>query len=754
MRLLSPDELSDEQRACLELYKPLIPEGAVCVNVMLGAEAWDVRPLVLEGKQVSICRISREMPEAECKAQAAELEGFSVVDFCPSQVFRAPGVKRFLLKRPYVAATLKDQLDSGEVKPGAHNESLLQQLLAHVRELKTCSLIHGHLCPGNLAIVDGALCLLDPFIGAVNGTDGKTVAPELSPGSEPSHATDLFGLGVSINAILGSTGSPEQQQMVKRLMLPSPRQRPALEDVEAVFRAGNAGSSQASSGAGGRMIKRAPSPSDRKDGGRVGTAQTPGQAQGGSRSKLITLVAVLLALAVVAGSRISGIYETVLGTLLTSGSERRAELESKWKSGDAEKMRAVARDATVGGDAVAEEVIVDSVMNGENPPSTTARLMRVALNDLWRDDLSDKDIDAVVRLTVAPLFKEGLDTLPPLSALHPGVILAVAGEMPPGDPAPQLKLLPIATFVKLPDPFGSAFKQLSELGVSSAGAPESVALAAIMSGLTGPRLFDAFMGPDTAPKVAVAKLSIIYPIVQGNDGAAAQLVASIRDKGGELGQVLGWFDIEDLAQWSKMSGAQKLALALNRLPETALTQSQYADLMTFPLPGVREQAALELKKKYFRDGDGNLLLTLSGAGNRLSREQTIALVSALALEPAKRAPFISAWFGLKPAPDTVLLVLLARGGYDSTDTFNLEAARYLRRHQWSATTDMLQLLAQHPEPLARTLAYTKLDPKDDAQKKILQDRISAEKDKGLLKMVMGRLSVDTPATPAPSSATP
>ena len=166
---------------------------------------------------------------------------------------------------------------------------------------------------------------------------------------------------------------------------------------------------------------------------------------------------------------------------------------------------------------------------------------------------------------------------------------------------------------------------------------------------------------------------------------------------------------------------------------------------------MREQAAVELKKRFFRDADGNLLLTLSGPGNRLTREQTIALVSALALDPAKRTPFVTAWFGLKPAPDTALLILLARSGYDSTDTFNLEASRYLRRTQWSATTEMLQLLAQHPEPLARTLAYSRLDPKIDAQKKILQDRISAEKDQGLLKMVMGKLSADLPPAPSATS---
>lgn len=751
MRLLSPDELSEEQRSVLDSYRPLLPEGAICVNVMLGAEKWDIRPLVLEGKQVSLCRISRPLSEAQCKTYAAELEGFSVIGSCPGKVVRAPGAQQFFFVRPYVNATLKDQIDSGDLRPGVHNLELAMQLFARLREMRSCSLIHGHICPANLAVVEGALTLLDPLIGAVNCTQEKSVPPELSPGEEPADTADLFGLGFTLSSALGDELSPQQQQVVKRLMLPSPRQRPSLEEAEDAFgyRAAGVG---ARPGGAGKMIKRgAAAP------GRIAEAQGRSSKASASWGLSGRLLAIAVAVAV-AGYGCKALwpesYQVLMRRAGLSTRGDSVEWAAAWSSGDAAKMKAVARAALMSGDAAAQDVIIDAIMGGENPPKTTPRLMRVGLNDLWRDQLSDKDVDAVIRLTVASLFKEGLDRMPPLASLHPGVILAVAGEMPPADPTPQLKLIPISAFVSLPDPFGASFRHLNELGVSSAGAPESVALAAIMSGLTSPQLFDAFMGADTSPRSALAKLSIILPIVGSNDAATAQLAASIRDRGGELGQVLGWFDIDDLAKWSKIPGSQKLGLALNQMPEATLTQAQYADLMTFPLPGVREQAALALKKSFFRDIDGNLLLTLSGQGNRLSREETVALVAALALEPSKRVPFIGAWFGLKPSPDTVLLLLLARSGYDSTDTFNLEAARYLRRNQWTATTEMLKLLAQHPEPLARTLAYTRLDPRDDAQKKILQERISAEKDQGLLKMVMGRLSVDMPIQPTAAAQTP
>ena len=750
MKLLSPDELSDDQRSVLDSYRSFLPDGVVCVNVMLGAERWDVRPLILKGKQVCICRVSRELTEPESKALAAELHGFSVINSCPGEVLRGSGATRFFFIRPYATATLSDQMEAGEIRSGQHNHGLVEKLFALLREMHSCNLIHGHICPSNLATTNGSLVLLDPLIGAINGTQGESLAPELSPGQEVPGSADLFGLGITLQALLGSSMSAEQQQITKRLLLPSPRQRPSLEQAEEAFLAA-VGSSTPRHKKTDRFIKRAsqvPTAS--------GSSIEEGKTETRGSPSLLSSVIGLAAACGIAAVSLKVFFPDVYGGLVGGVSQLEPQIDpslvSDWASGDRARMSAVARRAIVDQDEAAAAVIVDSIMAGENPPNTTPRLMRVALNDLWRNELSAKDVGAVLRLTVAPLFKEGLDSMPPLSSLHPGVILAVAGEMPPNDPAPQLKLLPLSTFTKLPDPFGAAFKQLGDLGVSSAGAPEAVALAAVTSGMASSRAFDAFMGSDTSPKSAIARLTILMPIVSGSDAATAQLVASIRDRGGELGQVLGWFDIEDLAKWSKLGGAQKLTLVLNRLPEADLSQSQYADLMTFPLPGVREQAALELKKRFFRDTDGNLLLTLSGPGNRLTREQTIALVSALALPPAKRTPFVGAWFGLKPAPDTVLLILLARTGYDSSDTFNLEAARYLRRAQWTATTEMLQILAQHPEPLARTLAYAKLDPKVDAQKKILQERISAEKDQGLLKMVMGKLSAELPPAPRSSPA--
>jgi len=757
MRLLAPDALRDDQKQVLDACRAWLPAGAVCVNVMVGAEPWDVRPLVLSGSQVLLYRFSRPLPELRCKNYAAELEGFTVLPACPITVVRPHPAAQFLAVRPFEQSTLALDLESGSREAGPGNILLAQQAIRCVRDMRSRNLVHGHLCPENIAIVQGELRLLDPIFGAVNGPAGGTLAPEISGQEELAHPTDLFGLGVVLRALLGSVLPEPQSQVLKRLLLPSPKQRPSLEEVEEAFGGASAAKAPSSSG---KLVKR-PS-GNQPSSGAPSPSAAPAAAASQRRSPLVTLV-LLAAIVAAAGYfvriRYPKAYFGLARNIPILAPQRSEVLERDWESGDRVKMLAVARAAVLEHNPAAENAIIDSILAGANPPDTSPRLMRVAFNGLWRDSLARGDQEAVIALTVAPLLRQGLDEIPPLNTLHPAVVLAVAAEMSPSNPAEPLKKIPLSTFANLPDVVGGAFRQLGELGVSSVGAPEAIGLASIITGAFEPAAFEAFIGSDTNPKIVIAKVAIIRPIISKNDTAAAQLLATLRDRGGEFGQVLSWFDIEDLAKWSRLPSQDKISIVLNQLPRE-LSQAQYADLMTFPLPGVREQSAAALKQRFLKESDTNLLLTLSGEGNRLTREQTIAIVSALTLEPSKRVPFIAAWFGLKPAPDTVLLLLLARGGYDSTDTFNLEAARYLRRSQWRATTDMLKLLAQHPEPLARTLAYVRLDPKDDQQRKILQDRISAEKDKGLLKMVMAKLSSDLPsattAAPAvaPASAQP
>lgn len=238
-------------------------------------------------------------------------------------------------------------------------------------------------------------------------------------------------------------------------------------------------------------------------------------------------------------------------------------------------------------------------------------------------------------------------------------------------------------------------------------------------------------------------LTLVLPIVRDNPSASEELFVALRDRGEQLGTLASWFAIEDLAGWSRVPALAKMDIILDSSTSTILEQAQYADLLKYPASEVRAFAVGNLRKRFFPQTAEKLLVTLSSDANALSREQTIALLAALKPDSPAGGQFLSKWFELKPNPDTVVLLLLARSHADSSDIFNLEAARYLRRSTWQAPLPLLELLVNHPEPLARVLAYGKLNAGVTEERALLKKRLSVERDDGCLKAIMAKLSVES-----------
>ena len=234
-------------------------------------------------------------------------------------------------------------------------------------------------------------------------------------------------------------------------------------------------------------------------------------------------------------------------------------------------------------------------------------------------------------------------------------------------------------------------------------------------------------------------MSTVLPVVAANPVAQKDLLGVLQDRGGDIATLCGWFEILDLAGWSRVPVVDKIRLILALEPESKLDPAQWADLLSFPLESVRGFAIKSLRSSFAGPDGEKLLLTLASPTVGLQREQIISLISALKLSGDKGAPFVSAWFNLKPSADAVLLLLVARSSADSSDVFNLEAARYLRRASWTAPLDLLQLLAQHQEPLARAIAYGKLDPGKEAERALLQARKEQEKDASCVKVIEEKL---------------
>jgi tRNA A-37 threonylcarbamoyl transferase component Bud32 len=747
VRLVSPDALSDSERAVFELYARSFPASAVCVNVLIGDSPWDIRPLVLSKSRVWLYRYSRSFDEASRQSLIAEIQGFTVIPSWDTTIAAVADSDRFVLIRPYVQSTLKDLLLRGELPVGHAQLPLARKIIEQVRALEQRNLVHGHISLSNITLLDERVVFLDPRIGALNGTTDEYLAPELRPEDEPQHAADLYSLGRTLKVILGDALSERQRALVDQLLLPSPRQRPALESLEQAF------SSKSGDGppvaATGRVLgaKQSSPRDDQGPSSPISSAPSVNRAPLSlnfgppkTRPLLVALVAAIALLALLR-YRAPAVYFTLARYVPLPASTESSEHEADWGSGDRVRMRRVARAAVLDRDPAAQNAIIESILDGKSPPGIPADLLRTGLNPLWRDQLSHTDQDTVLALTLAPLLPEGTRDSRRFSELAAPIILAIACHMSPANPNKELDAVSLETIEELPAPVGPAFRYLRESGVQKLSAPEAIGLSAIACGQVTATALDAYFGRDSDTNTVLARMANAFPLLGSNEESARQMLASLRDKGGDIGTVLGWFDIDDLARWSTIPSFEKLALILNQFPIRQLTLSQYSDLLTFPLAGVRKQSAEMLATRFFKPDDRNLFTLLSGERAGLTREQTLALVAALSLPQEKRVPFVAAWFETKPSPEAVVLILLARAQADSSDLLNLEAARYLRKNEWRSSLDILQLMARHPEPLARSMAYSKLNPQTPSERAVLQESLTREKDSALKRVVQLRLGI-------------
>jgi hypothetical protein len=696
-------------------------------------------------------RLSPRLDEQRARQLAGDLEGFARLFNQEIKIQLIPERGQFSIIRPFVADTLQDELEKGLVSGKDQLERIVRQLIKLVGDLSRRSMAHGHLSPANVAIARGELVLLDPLMGAIQVSSDPYLPPESSLGISPEPTADLFCLGKMIRTLLGDSLSPRQTSVVEQLLLPSPRHRPPLAEVAVAFGLHDATAFQSAADQAHHT--------SRTNAGKLVRSAGASSASG-TRSEVSdvwdkTIESAprstgwwfLIPIAVLGGGylfkeRYPSLYYSLASRVPGLVSEHSVEFESEWASHQKPRMLVVARSAILRDDPAAMNAITADILSGANPEGVRSRLLRVALDELWRDQLSQVDVRSAIALALIQMFPEGARALPDLKTLHPAIVLAIAGETQPLNSGKELQSISIDSLTTLPAPFGVLFTELKKLGVTKVGHPAAIGLAAIASGDTRPQAFEGLMTAATDESKAKALVELVVPIVRGNPTAANELFAAIRDRGEQLGTLTSWFALEDLAGWSRVPAMAKLDVALSAATAVGLDQAQYADLLKYPVPEARNFAASMLQKKAFSQGDEKLLLTLSSDANGLSREQTIALLATLKADPGTKGQFLTKWFELQPNPDTVVLLLVARSHTDSADLFNLEAARYIRRNAWRAPFPLLELLAKHPEPLARVLAYGKLNPAIAAERDLLKKRLSLEKDEGCLKALMAKLSVE------------
>lgn len=724
MKLVSPESLFVEQRRVLDNYVQFLPAGAVCINVVIGEAPWDIRPLFFSEGEVRIARFSDEIPAETLARTASEIEGFSLLFNKETSVFSITELERLLLIRPYAANTLLDELQQGLLKDRSSRRSIVGNLIKIVVALSQRSVVHGHLSPANIILRQaGELTLVDPVVGALSGTRDSFSAPELERGELPHASTDLYSLGRLAHTLLGDELNARQSSIVEQLLLPSPRQRPSLLELTLAFEVDSVEQSSNSILVPNTLTAKRTQPESPVESFR--TEQTSEPPKAGWSFVIVMGVAVLSIIGLfVLKARSPAQYYALARYVPYLTNEYSDDYERDWASGQRSRMALVARAAVIRGEPAAINTIVNDISAGSNPPLVRAKFLRIALNADWRSELHWEEYRIALGLGLQELLPSAEQKLPPLAKLHPGILLAVLAETNPTSASRELKSIPLQAFRSLPEPFLSLFAALGSVGVVSLHDPRVIGMAALATGQISEHAIRAVLPSSMPTQEVILLVRILEPLVSAYPALANLLWEELSQRDDAIAKSIAWFGTFDIPSWDRVSIVLKLKTLTGTVSDS-FSFTQLADLLTFPFSNVR-MGAMKILQHGERALSPTVLQTVSSAGDSLKREQVVALLATLRVPEEKRSPFVTAWFEMRPVPDFVVLILLARNQLPTNDLLNLEAARYLRKSKWRGATDILSLMARHPEPLARMIAYSQLSSADTDQKRILKERLAVE----------------------------
>ncbi len=418
---------------------------------------------------------------------------------------------------------------------------------------------------------------------------------------------------------------------------------------------------------------------------------------------------------------------------LRQGSDSDAALfEEQWFSNDAAKMQSVAERAFAAPQSSAAEVIVDEALRGEKHPPVRDHLLRTAYRREWERELSPRDRETLLRVALLGLAPSAAGAIVVDSTLHPGAIFALLADLPEDAFSAELSKIPLSKLFTLPGIFGESFKAMEALAVSNCDEKPVRAMAALTSGIVTAEVLRAYFStdaidPEQAEAIMVAKFRILLGWVSRFEKLGPLMVEFAEQQSAILSERLRWFEEEHQEFWSNVPLVVKLTLSGGTTPALAFSFEQTSDLLQFPSSTVRKDAARRLSPVFHRSMAAPLAF-LAGTDHQFSRSQVVLLLSALRLEGDAAMPFISGWFVTNPGAGSVVAFLAETSRTPGLEIFNLEAGRYLKRTEWSATRAQLRVLVFHPEPIIRALAYSKLQPANQDDMTLLKKALAVEQD--------------------------
>lgn len=419
-----------------------------------------------------------------------------------------------------------------------------------------------------------------------------------------------------------------------------------------------------------------------------------------------------------------------------------ADLRAEWLSGNAGQMTKVARAAAIDGDPIAQQVIVAAVQAGQTQSKLVLeKPLLFASNSNWYRELSTNDKTALFTFALAPLLREELTAVPDLSSVHSGVPLSLLAGLPAGKDPQRLFEIIAQSKNPLPSPYDKALKMFSSENASDQ-AKIIQSFLQLSSDDYSLESLRTYLPTDLPAQESVGRLDLLYPTLNEKD---AEVIWKHLEKTSFGKKAHDWLESDSLVQWKGVSYLEKLAVLTGRSLPEKLTVPQLASLLGAPfITDDRFQLAKQLERNTGRKGFQPFFEVLL-YDESLSRAQIVSLVSALDVTGEATFAFLEKWFETNPAPESVLKLLLATAEIGPFDAFDIEAARYLKRHgDWKANENELKVLANHPEPLARGLAYSRADLKIAAERSILEERLGIESATSLKKFLKEKLGKNSP----------
>lgn len=416
------------------------------------------------------------------------------------------------------------------------------------------------------------------------------------------------------------------------------------------------------------------------------------------------------------------------------------QMQEDWESNIPKRLEHVAQAALEDQNQAAQDIIELDLLSGNSRAGVNPNFLKVALNELWRDELSSSDKLFTFSISLAGIYRIPSSSLPPLEELHPGVLLSLIGDMSLQSSQGKFDSISVEQFSVLPASYGGVFKGLIKLGITSFSEISARAAARLITGANDSETFDYYINPNLGPEETEQRLALIAAFCEKYPELAKLMLTSLAQRSDYLAERVKWFIEDPIAQWNQIEETSLVYIVLGLMSESIQNFERIVDLLQYPNLRIRDQAKAKLLTMLGKPQLADLLDILTIKPSLLTRSQAIGILAAIRLPAEKVAPFLAHWLESQPDPKVVLQFLLSTRQQLSYESNFVQLANYLAKTDFEVSSKQLPLLLSHPESLARALAFSKLDASKIVDRRLLEAWFKTETSPRLKQQIQIKLN--------------